>query len=101
MGYPPPISYSSPGDAGVDASLDFPPSPEASPCGFALGLPRFKVGVRLPGFSFPPTFRVFLAFKLVCKLPNPIDVTAGVDTPFGGGRVSNADPDPDLNEDSP
>ena len=105
MGSPPPIDFPTPSGnplgTGVTASLDFPPSPAASICGFSLGLPRFKFGFVLPSIAFPPQIPLpYIAFKLTCSLPNPIDVTTGLKAPFGGGRSYNADPSPDLMEDA-
>jgi hypothetical protein len=81
-------------------SAPFPPSPPALPCGFALpALPKFKFGFTLPPLPFPPNIPLpFIAFKLSCNLSSPIDVTGGLKLPFGGGRVNNAPPDPDLDE---
>jgi|SRR6267378_2667040 len=99
MGSPPPENFSPPS---ANAAIDFPPSPTASPCGFQIGIPRFAFGFKLPVFGFPPSIpRPFIAFALSCKLPNPVDITAGANLPFGGGRTPNTEPDPDLNEDSP
>jgi hypothetical protein len=99
MGSPPPQDFDPPS---ATAGLDFPPSPKASLCGFALGLPRFTFGFKLPSIKFPPPIPLpFIAFKLSCDPKNPIDVTAGLALPFGGGRTPNNDPDPDLDEDSP
>lgn len=102
MGSPPPVDFPAPSDD-VNAGLDFPPSPTASVCGFALGLPRFILGLPvLPSLGFPPAIPLpFLSFALTCKFPNPVDVTAGLALPFGGGRTYNADPDPDLNDETP
>jgi hypothetical protein len=88
-------------DAGVSAT----PPPVTLPCGYSIALPRFKLGINLallaqivlgvpiPGF--------FFAFTITCDLSNPINVTAGLDLPFGGGRIPNAPLDPDLNDVSP
>lgn len=105
MGFAPPFNYPTPSTntlgTGVSASLDFPPSPKASICGFSIGPPRFKFGFILPMIAFPPQIPIpYIAFKLVCALPNPIDVSAGLKAPFGGGRSYNAEPDPDLMEDA-
>jgi hypothetical protein len=100
MGSPPPQDY--PPSVSADASLDFPPGPTATICGYSLALPRFKFGlslfIKLP-FAFPPAIPFpFLAFKLSCDPSNPVDITAGLKQPFGGGRTYNAPPDPDLDD---
>lgn len=87
------------GGAGASASVDFPPSPKASICGFSLGLPRFSFSFFLPSIPFPPPLpSFFISFKLTCDPTHPVDVTAGLNLPFGGGRTMNADPDPDLDD---
>lgn len=91
--YPPPTA---------SAGVDFPPSPTASPCGFGLALPRFKFGfnLNLP-FSFPPAIPgFFFAFKLTCDLSHPVDISGGLNLPFGGGRSFNSAPDPDDSPDN-
>ena len=88
--------------ASASASLDFPPSPKASVCGFSLGLPRFKFGFKLVIPGFPPTLPFpFISLKLSCDLSNPVDITAGLKSPFGGGRTPNGEPDPDLTDSFP
>lgn len=90
------------GSASASADLAFPPSPKATACGFALGLPRFKFGFKLPSINFPPPIPLpFIAFKLQCDLSKPVDVTAGLNNPPGGGRPDNAPDDPDDNDDTP
>ena len=87
---------------GASASLDFPPSPQASICGFTLGLPRFSFGFLLPAIKFPPDIPFpFLGFRLTCDLSKPIDITAGLNLPFGGGRTPNNDPLPYKDDDTP
>jgi hypothetical protein len=87
------------------ADENFPPSPVASVCGFSIGLPRIS-------FPFPPTLPSlafltnlipipFLGFRLTCDLSHPVDITAGLKLPFGGGRTANNDPDPDDQDDYP
>lgn len=94
MGSPPPTNGPS-----ASASLDFPDSPDASVCGFALALPRFKFGFVLPPFAFPPAIPLpFSAYKLSCDLNNPVDISAGLKLPFGGKRSANNDADPDLDD---
>lgn len=102
MGSPPPVNFPQPlgAGAGASVSLDFPPSPTASICGFSLGIPRFKIGFVLPSIALPFVIP-YISFKLVCKLPNPVDISAGLNSPFGGGRTFNADPNPDLNDATP
>lgn len=77
--------------AAIDAS--FEPSPTgAQLCGF--GIPGFSFSISIPGFVFPPPGFppvLNLALALNCDLDNPIDAEVS----FGGGRVSQQDPDPD------
>jgi hypothetical protein len=99
---PPQFSGDPSADAGVSAGVDFPPSPKASICGFSFGLPRFKFSFHLPSIPFPPPLPSFsFGFKLTCSLPNPVDVTAKLNLPYGGGRTFNAPPNPDDNDASP
>lgn len=88
--------------ADVDASLEgFGPEVKAEKCEFSFGLPKFALsfGFNLPSIAFPPALpSLNLAFSLSCDLANPVKVDA--DLKFGGGRASNADPDPDLEEES-
>lgn len=94
---PPPASPNSPNSPDASATADFPPSPAATTCGFSFALPKFTVKIFIPGFKFPPKLPLpFLSLALSCDLANPINVSAGVK--FGGGRVSNAPLDPDLQE---
>lgn len=96
-GLPQNFPQGSGGSIGVSAGVSFPETPTASICGFSLGLPSFHFGFKLPGFKFPPAIPLpFIHFKLSCKLPNPVDVTAGLDMPYGGGRADTSGPDPDL-----
>ncbi len=83
----------------MGASIDFPPSPGASVCGFSIGLPRFSFGFLLPTIPFPPSIPLpFFGFRLTCDPSKPIDVTAGLNLPFGGGRTPNGDPSPFTND---
>lgn len=85
--------------------IDFPPSPGASVCGFGIGLPRIH-------FPFPPSIPSlafltnlipipFLGFRLTCDPSKPIDVTAGLNLPFGGGRTPNGGTSPFNNDSYP
>lgn len=102
MGTAPPKDDPSPAEqdaASVDAGFALGP-PVASLCGFAIPSLRFKFGLKfpgLPGISFPPPLPFpFLSLGIHCDSDNPLDVTAGVK--YGGGRVSNAPPDPDQEQ---
>ena len=87
---------------GSGSGLDFPASPQASICGFNIGLPRFSFSLLIPKFTFIPAIPFpFLGFQLTCDLSHPVDITAGLNLPFGGGRTPNNDPDPDDNDDYP
>lgn len=105
MGSPPPVNFPPPSAA----QPSFPASPKASSCSFSLPLtiPSFSPSFKLPPISLPgiPTLPIpFVAFKFSCDPTKPIDVTAGLPASskqFGGGRVNNAPPDQDLNEDTP
>lgn len=86
-------------EAGASASGGFDASVDASTCSFSLGLPKFAFvfGFNPPPFAFPPKLPgLNLAFSLSCDLSKPVDVTAKLE--YGGGRTSNAPPDPDLDE---
>ena len=64
-------------------------------CGFTVPGFTFKLLPSLPPISFPPPIPTFsLSIGLNCSLSNPLNISAGL--AYGGGRVSNADPDPDL-----
>jgi hypothetical protein len=83
-------------------SAGFPPGPPAGtlPCGLSLALPKFAFifGFVLPPLSFPPKLPVLpFSLQLTCNLSAPIQISSKP-LPNGGGRVSNADPDPDLFE---
>lgn len=94
MGAPPPPDAPPPEvqDA-VQADISFEPSPTgASICGF--GIPSFTFNLALfippfPPFPFPPTINFFIG--LVCDLSNPLSANFS----FGGGRVSNINPEAD------
>lgn len=116
MGFAPPPNLPPPPALSVALSTPDLPSPPAPPaallallqqqfalsppaialCGFALPLPGYVFGLKLPSpIPFPPPIpKLKLAIGLNCALNNPLDVSAGVD--FGGGKVANADLDPDL-----
>jgi hypothetical protein len=86
----------------VGTSLSVPPV--TLPCGFTLALPKLTLGfslknlLKLLGLKIPS---FFFAFSLSCDLSNPVNISAGLSLPFGGGRKPNAPPDPDLNDVSP
>jgi hypothetical protein len=88
---PPPSEQSA-----VEASASFQPSPTgASLCGF--GVPGFSFSLSIPSFqipsiTFPPSFNFGIALN--CSLSDPFDADFG----FGGGRVSNYDPDSEDEE---
>ena len=94
MGSPPPQA-----GVGVTSDVGFAPATTAaSICGFAIGIPRLKIGLSiiLP-FSFPPSIPLpHLSFALTCSINEPVKVDSGV--PWGAGRKPNVDPDPDDDE---
>jgi hypothetical protein len=96
MGDAPPPDYPPPEQDSVGASAGFAEGPPvASLCGFTI--PSFipKIEIKIPKLSFPPPLPTFLfsfSLGLSCDTSNPLDVSAS--TPFGGGRQSNAAPDP-------
>lgn len=79
------------GDASADADFT-KPSISAEACKLEIKLPSFSFGFVLPSIPFPPVlpFPKF-GFKLSCKLPVAIDVSAGLE--FGGGKVACFDVD--------
>jgi hypothetical protein len=93
MGSPPPEDAPSVQEQdAVQADAGFEPSPTgASICGF--GFPSFTFSLSFflawPPFDWPPTFNFFIGLR--CDLSNPIDANVS----FGGGRVSNIDPEAD------
>jgi hypothetical protein len=94
MGVAPPPNFPPPAEQDQDiVDAGFKPSPTgASLCGF--GLPVFFLSIKIPGFKFPPFDfppKLNLSLSLNCDLSNPIDAELS----FGGGRVSQQDPDPD------
>jgi len=94
MGFPPPEDAPPPEQqAGASADAGFEPSPSgASICGFGLPSFVFNLSIFIPGFppfGFPPTFDFLIG--LSCDLSNPISASVG----FGGGRVSNTNPEAD------
>lgn len=98
MGVAPPPDNPPPGP--VNAGFA-PGPPVGSLCGFTIPTIRFKLGFNLPSgaFAFPPKLPIpKLPLGINCAQNNPADVSSG--QPFGGGRTSNADPDPDLQEDN-
>jgi hypothetical protein len=90
---PPPDAPSLEQQDAVDAEIGFEPSPTgASLCGFGLPSFVFNLTFRIPPFppfDFPPDFFFFIGLN--CDLSNPLDASFG----FGGGRVSNSDPEAD------
>jgi hypothetical protein len=93
---PPPDAPPLASQALATANAGFSASPPiAELCGFKIPFFLFSLGFVLPPIPFPfpiPKFR--LSLGLNCSLTNPLNVSAGIDS--GGGRVSNSDPDPDL-----
>jgi hypothetical protein len=81
-------------------SFTTPGATIAGPCGISIALPSWVLGISIPGsFPFPPKFPPFslnFHFKLSCDPTQPVTIINGV--PWGGGRVPNAPPDPDLTE---
>lgn len=72
----------------------------ATCCGFSLNLSfGFSIDFQLPSFDFTALLQLlipYLGFSLNCDPTGPINLVVGV--PYGGGRVSNAEPDPDDDE---
>lgn len=94
MGFPPPPNAPLPSvQQSIGVMASFSPAPTGIElCGFAL--PGFTLGIgfvfpKFPPFDFPPTFDFGLALN--CDLSNPISAKFS----FGGGRVSQSDPDSD------
>lgn len=97
---PPPEVDAAGGLVSVDGGLAEDPS-AASLCGFRFPpFPYFKFGFNLPPIAFPPKLPFLkIALGINCDLNNPLSVSASV--AWGGGRTSNADPDPDALEQQP
>lgn len=97
MGTAPPVDGPSVADqnaSAASAGFSQSPIPAATLCGFALPKLSFKLGFKLPALKFPPAPSSFgVSLGLNCSTDNPINVSAGL--PYGGGRVSTSDPDPD------
>lgn len=93
---PPPDAPPVAQQALATANAGFSPGPPAAElCGFKLPTFLFGIKFNLPPISFPPPIPNFrLSLGLNCSLSNPINISAGV--AYGGGRVPNSDPDPDL-----
>lgn len=73
------------------------PEVNAQICGFSIRLPKFSISFLLPAINFPPKLPIpRFSLQLTCDPSNPIDVSAGLG--YGGGRTSNADPDPDASD---
>lgn len=88
--------------ASVSVSAGFEAGPAAAtlPCGLTFGLPKFALtfGFVLPSIEFPPALPSFpFSFSLSCDLSSPIKINS---KPLvsGGGRQSNALPEPSLSE---
>lgn len=84
---------------GVSFGAGLPDSPGAlSLCGFTFPPPIFfQFGFQLPTINFPPPLpSIFLALSINCSLTNPLNLSGGLK--YGGGRDSNAPPDPDQLE---
>jgi hypothetical protein len=79
----------------AQASFSSPGKTISGPCGLSIAIPPWIIGISIPfSIPFPPTLpKLNLFFKLSCDPTKPVTVTDGV--PWGGGRVSNAPPDPD------
>jgi hypothetical protein len=89
---PPPDAPAPSAQAGVSADAGFAPSPSgATLCGFGIPGFNYNLSFRLPfGLpQIPPNINWMLALK--CDLSDPLDASFG----FGGGRVSQSDPDAD------
>ena len=84
----------------ASADAGFSPSPSAaSLCGFKFPPTIFfKFGFNLPPIAFPPKLPSLPSFTLAlnCNVNNPLSISG----PPGGGRVSNAPPNPDLDTSS-
>jgi hypothetical protein len=94
MGFAPPEDAPPPEEqSAVQADVGFAPSPTgASICGFGFPSFVFSLAFFIPGFppfAFPPTFNFMLGLN--CDLSNPISASVS----FGGGRVSNTNPEAD------
>lgn len=98
MGSPPPPDLPPPDT--TTHTLATPGPPVSALCGFVLPtLPNFLPGFSLPldALSFPPPLPLpKLPLSIDCSQNNPQDVSSGLE--YGGGRMSNADPSPDLDE---
>lgn len=100
MGSPPPVDEPAPQPASADPFGSASGPPVSSLCAFAVPkLPNFSPGFSLPtgALAFPPALPLpKLPFGIDCSQNNPQDVSSGL--AYGGGRESNADPSPDLDE---
>lgn len=101
MGFPPPPSGPEPGVSASPGSFDAGTTTKtiALPCGINISIPIPNISFTLPSLALilPALPSIGFSLKLSCDLSNPIDITGGIS--FGGGRKSNAPPDPD-NDDS-
>jgi hypothetical protein len=87
--------------ATATTGLTFPPTESPSICGFSIGLlklPSFSLALILDFLGLPKIPFPFLGLRLTCDLSKPVDITAGLDLPFGGGRIQNNDPSPYEND---
>jgi len=93
---PPPAA---PG-ASITVGMSTPTLPAIAICGLLFKFPPaifFSFGFTLPTIPFPPKIPLpYISLSLNCNLSNPLNVSAGLS--YGGGRQSNADPDPDMQE---
>ena len=71
---------------------------KATCCGFTLDLSLgFLIDFQFPTFGFSLSLLLpYLGFSLSCDPTKPVSLVVGV--PWGGGRVGNAEPDPDDDE---
>jgi hypothetical protein len=70
----------------------------ATCCGFTLDIEvGFVINFQLPAFALNLELLLpYIGFTISCDPGKPVNISAGL--PYGGGRVSNSEPDPDLSE---
>ena len=71
----------------------------AQVCGVSLTIPIPQINLSIPAIPFPPPLPFPIpqfSFSISCNFDNPVDVSAGLE--WGGGRTSNALPDPFLED---